>query len=71
MHPTEADLSPDERRRDIAAIFAAGILRLTTRPTILPGHADSSPRGRSEKLSDSGQNSLDSGRGTSPHVTAG
>ncbi len=33
MHTvTEADLSPAERLREIAAIFAAGILRLRTRP---------------------------------------
>jgi len=36
MHPTDADLSPDERRREIAAIFAAGILRLNTSPGIAP-----------------------------------
>ncbi len=32
MHPTEADLSPDQRRREIAAVLAAGVLRLSTRP---------------------------------------
>jgi len=39
MHPTEADLSPSERRREIAAIFAGGILRLSARPETTPDPA--------------------------------
>ena len=35
MHQTEADLSPAERRREIAAILAAGILCLSIRPEAL------------------------------------
>ncbi len=32
MHTPDADLAPAERLREIAAILAAGILRLMTRP---------------------------------------
>jgi hypothetical protein len=81
MHPTdlsaeasakaEANLSPDERRREIATIFAAGILRLTTRPEAMPERADSAAQDGTEEVSDSGQKPLDSGCGTSPHVPAG
>ncbi len=35
MHQTEAELSPDERRREIATILAAGIFR----PAIGPGRS--------------------------------
>ncbi len=36
MHPTEADLSPDQRRREIASILATGVLRLSARPEAAP-----------------------------------
>jgi len=71
MHSTEADLSPDERRREIAAIFAAGILRLSTRPETTPEPASSGPENAPANQSDSIQKPLDSGGGTSPHVPAG
>jgi len=71
MHQTDAELSPDERRREIAAILAAGILRLTTRPQAMPEHADSAPQNGSEKLSDSSQKGLDLSATQSPHVPAG
>jgi hypothetical protein len=36
MHTTDADLTPAERLREIAAILAAGILRQRTRPESSP-----------------------------------
>ena len=36
MHPTEADRSPAERRREVATVLAAGILRLSTRAEAAP-----------------------------------
>jgi len=50
VHPTEADLSRDERRREIAAILAAGILRLTTRREVMPEHSDCTPQSGAENL---------------------
>ena len=66
MHTTDlpaeedAHLTPDERRREIAAILAAGILRLRTCPESAP-----------EELSDSAQKPLDLSAPGSPHVPAG
>jgi hypothetical protein len=71
MHPTEANPSPDERRREIAAVLAAGILRLTTRPEAAPDSTSSDAEDASTQPPDSAQKPLDSGRGTSPHVLAG
>jgi hypothetical protein len=71
MHQTEADLSPDERRREIAAILAAGILRLTPRPQAMPERADSAAQNGTERLSDSSQKGLDLSAAQSPHVPAG
>ena len=63
MQPTDGDLTPDERfretclpedrRRQVAAILAAGVLRLKTRPESAPDSADSGPKNGPEKLSDS------------------
>lgn len=76
-----ADLSPDERRREtclpehrrrqVAAIFAAGILRPSTRPGIAPEPTSSDAEDASPQRPESAQKPLDSGRGTSPHVPAG
>lgn len=46
----EADLTPDERRREIAAILAAGILRLRTRREAMPGLAACATESGPEKL---------------------
>lgn len=35
MHPTEADLSPDERRREIASITRRGLIQLGLRGSTL------------------------------------
>ena len=34
MHTTDVPLSADERLREVAAILAAGLLRLRTRPQL-------------------------------------
>jgi len=34
MHTTDVPLSPDERLREVAAILAAGLLRLRARPQL-------------------------------------
>ena len=71
MHPTEAALSPDARRREVAAIMAAGILRLSSRPDIASEptsrDADNAPANRL----DSGRHPLDLSAPPSPHVPAG
>ena len=71
MHQADADLSPNERRREIAAILAAGILRLKARPGCLPESATSGPKCAPEKLSDSAQKPLDLSATQSPHVHGG
>lgn len=62
MHATidPARMTPEERLAEITAILARGLLRLHTRKALPAG-----------KLSDSGQNKLDSGRKTSPDVCPG
>ena len=71
MRATEAELTPDQRRRELAAILAAGILRLRTRPGSLPEPAMSGPDGAAKKSSDSGQKSLAVPGPPSPHGPAG
>lgn len=71
MHSTDADLTPAERRREIAAILAAGIVRLSTRPEATPDPASSGAENAPANRSYSIQKSLDSGCRTSPHVPAG
>jgi len=49
MHAFEDDLTdvsftPDDRVRELSAIFAAGLLRLSSRPQVLPMAADSGPQ---------------------------
>ena len=61
MHQTEAELSPDERRREIASILAAGVLRLKTRPGGVPD--PTAPRRR--------DNPLDLSAPPSPHGRTG
>ncbi len=39
MLPADVDLGPDERRHEIAAVLAAGILRLLSRPESAPSAA--------------------------------
>lgn len=34
MHTTDVPLAPEERLREVAAILAAGLLRLRTRPQL-------------------------------------
>ena len=46
MHAFEDDLTdvsfpPEDRVRELSAIFAAGLLRLSSRPQVLPMAADS------------------------------
>ena len=71
MHSTEAELSPDERRCEIAAILAAGILRLRTRPETMPELASSGAGNAPANRSDSGQGPLDLSAPPRPHVPAG
>jgi len=79
MHKAEADLSPDpfdklragERRREIATILAAGILRLSTRLEATPEPASSGAGNGTEETSDPAQKPLDLSAPPSPHVRAG
>lgn len=71
MHQNEAEPSPDERRRGIAAVLAAGILRLHTRPEATPETACPVAEDASTQRPDSAQKPLDSGGASSPHVPAG
>ena len=52
----EADLTPAERLQEIAAILAAGILRLHTRPESMPEPASDGPESAPEKSLDSARN---------------
>ena len=63
-----AAMTPPQRRREIAAILARGVLRL--RQCREKTH-DSRPSRTVEKSSESGQDCLDEGAKTSPHVHAG
>ena len=71
MHSTDADLSPDERRREIAAVFAAGIMRLSTRPETMPEPASPGAGNGAEEPSDRAQKPLDLSAPPSPHVPVG
>lgn len=57
MHTTEAHLSPDDRRREIASILARGILRLQSRREACNG-ALSAPPEKSPKTSQKALESL-------------
>ena len=56
---TNAALTPDERRREVAAILAAGVLRLTSRPDLVPESADSADADGPGKSSDSAEKALE------------
>ena len=62
-----AIISPPQRRREIAAILARGVLRLRQAAQASPG---SRPSRTVENLSKQRQNGLDEGPQTSPHVLA-
>jgi len=63
-----AMLSPTQRRHQIAAILARGVLRLHQAAQTCPG---SRPSRAPENSSESGRNCLDASAETSPHVRAG
>ena len=63
-----ATMSPSQRRQEIAAILARGVLRLRQCRENSP---DLQPSRTIEKASESGQNCLDGLAKTSPHVPAG
>jgi hypothetical protein len=67
MHTTDARLTPMERLREVAAILAAGILRLRAIPKPAPGAA-CSPESEPDKLSESGRNPLEVSAEHVPHV---
>mgnify|MGYP001035983030 CR=1 FL=1 len=56
---TGAALTPDERRHEVAAIFAAGVLRLRSRPDIPPESTDSAAADGPRKSSDSARKALE------------
>jgi len=61
-------MNPSQRRREIATILARGVLRL--RQCRENTHDSRSSR-TAERASESGQDRLDVGAKTSPHVPAG
>lgn len=63
-----AEMTPSQRRREIAAILAKGVLRLRQCRESLP---DSQPSCTAEKDSESRRDCLDEGARISPHVPAG
>lgn len=62
-----AAMTPSQRRREIAAILARGVLRLRQCGENPPG---SQPSRIAEESSEPGQNRLDAGARRSPHVPA-
>lgn len=62
-----AAMTPHERRQEIAAILAKGVLRLRQATQASPGSRSSRTP---ENLSKQRQNGLDEGAETSPHVLA-
>ena len=62
---------PEERRSQIAAVFAKGILRLRTPLECLSEPNLGSPNASQENLSESHQNCLDVSAFPRPHVPAG
>ena len=63
-----AAMTPSQRRREIAAILARGVLRLRQCRENPP---NSQPSRTVGKALESGQDCLDEGAKTSPHVPAG
>lgn len=62
-----ADMTPDQRRREVASILARGVLRLRQSTENAPG---SRPSRTPKNTSKSGREALDEGARTSLHVTA-
>ena len=56
---TDAALTQDERRHEVAAILAAGVLRLTSRPDVLSELAHSADPDGPGKSSDSAEKALE------------
>jgi hypothetical protein len=71
MYTTDAELTPAERLHEIAAILAAGILRLRTRSGSTLESAALGEKSDPERISDSAQERLDLSGTQSPHVHAG
>ena len=71
MHPAEVELTPHQRRREIAAILAADILGLRIRPVCPPGSATPGPKCGTEQVPDSLQKPLALPAPPSPHGPAG
>ena len=63
-----ATMTPPQRRREIATILARGVLRLRQ---CRENTHDSRPSRTARKASEFGQDCLDEGAKTSPHVPAG
>ncbi len=68
LHSSEdpADLTPDQRRHEIAAILAKGVLRLHSMRSLGP---ESPAPGSPDDASDSAQNDLEVSATPRPHVT--
>ncbi len=62
LSPVDIPPTPQERLREVAAILAAGLLRLRTRPGLAPGAAVSGQHAAPEKAAESGGNPLASPR---------
>jgi hypothetical protein len=58
-HKTDAALTPDERRHEVATILAAGVLRLTSRLDLVAESADSADADGPGKSSDSAEKALE------------
>lgn len=63
-----AGMTPDQRRREIAAILAKGVLRLRSCAQTSPVSGEFR---MPEKISEFGQDCLDEFATSSPHVPAG
>ena len=68
MPVPEADLTPDERLREVAAILARGVLRLRPGVDVPADPDDSRPP---EKLSESRRNCLEGVATSRPHLPRG
>ena len=68
MPVPEADLTPDERLREVAAVLARGVLRLRPTARASPGSAEFRPP---EKVSESRRNCLEGGAASRPHLPRG
>ena len=66
-----ATITPSQRRREVAIILARGVLRLRQCRENTPDSRPSRIAETPEESSQSGQDRLDQGARTSPHVPAG